>query len=196
MTLELHEAMTDLSRWEGFTTWLYLDTRGLVTVGIGNMLPDVQACRALPWKTVGQPSTAAEVDAAWTAVRRMEPGRAASSYANATKIRLDQGDVMALAERRLEREFLPGLKRLYPGWDTFPASAQRALVDMAWNLGIAGLAKFRHLAGAVSARDWAAAAQSCGRSTSRPERNQWTRQLFRDAAMPGNDDPTRPLRVA
>lgn len=196
MTFELHEAVTDLARWEGFTTWLYLDTRGLVTVGIGNLLRDVQACRALPWQVDGRQAATAEVDAAWTAVRAQQPARAASSYASATRIRLTQGEVLALAERRLTGEFLPGLRRLYPGWDTFPAPAQRALLDMAWNLGLGGLAKFRHLAGAVSARDWAAAARSCGRITSRPERNEFTRQLFRDAAMPGNDDPTQPVRVA
>lgn len=174
--------VTDLARWEGFTTWLYLDTRGLVTVGIGNMLPTLEACRALPWRTIDRPSSQAEVDEAWSAIRAQQPAKAASSYAGVTKVRLESIEVVRLAERRLEREFLPGLRRLWPAWDSFPAPAQKALVDMAWNLGVRGLGKFSNLRAAVKAQGWAAAARSCTRATSRPERNDWTRAQFAAAA--------------
>ena len=53
---------------------------------------------------------------------------------------------------------------------------------MAYNLGAGGLAKFKNLRAACEAGDWALAATECSRSTSRPARNEWTRQMFLEAA--------------
>jgi hypothetical protein len=46
---------------------------------------------------------------------------------------------------------------------------------------------------AIDDRDWTAAALSSHRSSSRPERNEWTRKLFEQAAL--ETGPTRHLRI-
>jgi GH24 family phage-related lysozyme (muramidase) len=80
---------------------------------------------------------------------------------------------------------MPGLSRLFIGFDDLPGPAQAALIDIAWNTGIHGIAQFSHLRDAVSRRDWAGAAASCHRKTSREERNQWAADKFREAAAGG-----------
>jgi GH24 family phage-related lysozyme (muramidase) len=38
-----------LKQFEGCVPWMYRDTVGKVTVGVGLMLPDVRAAQALPF---------------------------------------------------------------------------------------------------------------------------------------------------
>jgi GH24 family phage-related lysozyme (muramidase) len=54
---------------------------------------------------------------------------------------------------------------------------------MAYNLGVGGLSRFQELLKACDRGDWAAAAEECHRRTCRDERNEWTRELFIEAAQ-------------
>jgi GH24 family phage-related lysozyme (muramidase) len=178
------DLVADLLRWEGRTSHMYVDTRGYVTTGIGNMIPSAEAAKKLPWidAKTGKPATPEQIEAAFTAVAGMPKGMKAGNYASATTLRLPDSTVRQLASDRLKNEFLPALRRMFPDFDSFPESAQKALVDMVYNLGAGGLAKFKNLRAACEAGDWARAATECSRSTSRPERNEWTRQMFLEAA--------------
>lgn len=173
-----------LLHWEGLTRHMYLDTRGHVTVGIGNLLPSAEAAAGLPFidARTGRAATRDEIAAAFAYVEEKPEGMRASRYAGATTLRLPEATVRELAVERLDREFLPALRRQFAGFDEYPASAQRALVDMIYNLGPRGLSRFENLRAACEAGDWARAAEECGRSSSRAERNEWTRSLFLEAA--------------
>jgi GH24 family phage-related lysozyme (muramidase) len=172
----------DLSAHEG-TTWLYCDVRGFVTVGIGNLLASPQACAELPFQhRDGLPATEDEKADAWDRVRRAFDRRKSAAYYRAfANIRLTEDFVRSLACQRLEREFLPGIVRLCPQFKAFPLPARRALVDMAYNLGVGGLGMFPHMLAACNAGDWEMAANQCHRSTCRESRNAWTAQMFIDA---------------
>jgi GH24 family phage-related lysozyme (muramidase) len=87
-----------------------------------------------------------------------------------------------LVMRRLDRELLPALRRLFVRFDDYPLPAQRALVEMAYNLGVGGLRRFSRLIAACSRADFAAAAEQCHRRTTGVARNLATRALFRKAA--------------
>jgi hypothetical protein len=81
------------------------------------------------------------------------------------------------------------------GFDAYPAPAQRALIDMAYNMGVGrdekvdkgktskakGLHAFKHLKIAAEAGDWEAAAKACVSSSS-AARNGWRVQLFEEAS--------------
>lgn len=174
----------DLLEWEGNIRHMYRDTHGHVTTGVGNLLRNPTAAAALPWRHAdsGRPATVDEIRAAFARVSNMGTGYKAEHYRRASDLVLPQTTVMTLMADRLEGEFLPGLRRLMPGFDNYPLPAQRALVDMAYNLGLGGLAKFERLRAACERGDFAAAALECNRKTSRPERNQATRELFTMAA--------------
>jgi len=50
---------------------MYLDIKGLITCGVGNLIDPVSEALKLPWKkqTTGGLATEAEVRAAWTALK-------------------------------------------------------------------------------------------------------------------------------
>jgi GH24 family phage-related lysozyme (muramidase) len=176
-------ALRDLLHWEGDTKYLYVDTRGFVTTGIGQLVKDAAAARELPFidTRTGAPATAQQIDQAFAAVQQRPKGHTESWYATATHLRLPEETVRALAQSRLTNEFLPGLRRELPHFDSYPPSAQRALIDMAYNLGVGGVGRFHSLRAACEAGDWAQAAAECHRRTCRAERNDWTRDLFLQA---------------
>jgi GH24 family phage-related lysozyme (muramidase) len=181
--IPLERMLSDLLHFEGDVHHMYLDTNKLVTVGIGNLV-DLAAARKLPFmdRRTGEPATPDQIADAFHAVARQRPGLRAESYAEASVLRLPENTVRGLVATRLENEFLPGLRRTFPGFDGYPHSAQRALVDMEYSLGVGGLAKFHNLQGACEAGDWQAAANECHRRGARAERNEWTRDLFLKAA--------------
>lgn len=184
--MDAERFIPDLIRWESATRHMYRDTLGYVTVGIGNLVHDALEAIALPFQFDGtRPATPKEVGDDFLRVIGMPKGLPAMQYRSThpPRVALTDDAVTALAVRRLENEFLPGLARLTNGrFETAPAPAQSALVDLCWNLGVHGLAGFTHLLEAVVMEDWYTAATSCHRKTSRDERNDWTREKFLEAA--------------
>jgi GH24 family phage-related lysozyme (muramidase) len=169
-----------LCQWEGVIPWMYLDQKGLVTVGVGNYLPNVAVALALPFRIDERPASPTEIAADYARVSRMKADLGAHSYKSFTSVVLRDDDSQALLLRRLGMEFLPGLERLFPGFETFPNPVQAALVDMAYTLGLDGLARgFPSLCKYVRARKWVGAAAECHRAhPCREARNAWTRARF------------------
>jgi len=187
--LETREAVDDLVRWEGAIPWLYLDTKGLVTVGIGFLVKTVEAALLLPFY-----DTFTSTGATDGAIRRdfervaragqttgALPRRPAGYYREPNGLRLRDSEMRGLAATKLVTIYVPGIVALLPEFDTYPAPVKRALIDLSWNLGVAGLGKFGNLLACCKDRDWQGAALECSVRTSRPERNAWRAQMFADA---------------
>jgi len=176
--------------------WMYLDTRGYVTIGVGNLVPNVEAACGLPlWNHAAERlATTAEIVRSFVAVQSMRSGMVSSNYRLTPRLELSTDDIDVLLIQRIRGEFLPGLEHLFHGFSAFPGPARSALMDMAFNLGLGreataehratGLRGFSRLRTAVAIRDWARAAGECQRSSSRPERNEWCRRKFLEAAAP------------
>jgi GH24 family phage-related lysozyme (muramidase) len=159
---------------EGVVPHLYLDTRGNPTCGVGFLVPDEATLVRLPWRPNVQ---AAITD--YHNVRAAAPGHAASFYRQFCACRLTEPDM-----RRLFDEHVKVFRKaLEPAWHlaSCPEPVQVALVDMAFNLGVGGLAKYRKLQAAVFAKQWVAAASECSRGGIGAARNEATRQLFLSA---------------
>lgn len=80
--LNARDFVPDLIRWEGAIPWMYLDSVGLVTVGIGNLLKAPGDADALPFMNLAanRLATTKEKEARWRAVVSMEGSRPASYY--------------------------------------------------------------------------------------------------------------------
>lgn len=159
---------------EGIVPHLYLDTRGNVTCGVGFLVPDEKALVRLPWSPDVQ---AAQAD--YWAVKRATPGRVASAYKPLCKARLTEVDMRALFDEHVE----VFRKRMDPAWKLahWPEPVRIALTDMAFNLGVSGLNKYRRLQVAVFARQWHIAAEECSRRGVSQARNDATRNMFLSA---------------
>jgi GH24 family phage-related lysozyme (muramidase) len=182
--------------FEGRTTWLYLDVKGLVTCGTGNLVDPIESALALPWCIDGDPTQPADVDtvaAQWHAVKDRQDMREAGggAFAKLTTIRLTEDAVDTLLQDRAhEMEYV--LRQRFAGYDDLPADAQLGLLSMSWAMGPNFGAGYPLFCAAVNAGDYASAALQCQmNAVGNPglvPRNIADRKLFAAAADGGDPD--------
>jgi GH24 family phage-related lysozyme (muramidase) len=166
---------------------MYRCTGGEVTVGVGHALLTPADAPQLSWNIAGQPATASQILADYTAIQNAQMGLAASKYAPMTTCRIDEGQIAQLLNADVLK-FESQLRQHISDWDGLPGPVQEALFDMAFNLGIGGLlTKFPKLLQAVKNRKWQDACAECHRSGIQDARNEAIKQLFLEAAkLPAN----------
>jgi GH24 family phage-related lysozyme (muramidase) len=179
----LEQSLTKLKEFEGCVPWMYRDTVGKVTVGVGLMLPDAKAAQALPFVVGTRPATPEEIAAEYARVDAMPMGRASAFYKTPTSLLLTQQTIDAKLTSVLTG-FEADLRAQFPHYDILPNGVKMALLDMIYNLGPAGLFKgFPHLVAAIQTGAWAQAAEHCARRGPGPARNDWTREQFLGAVV-------------
>ena len=166
-----------------FPSYMYEDILGLVTTGMGNLIeiPSTQPTRENPssqgtitdeglnagWTHAdGSPASADEIRAEFANVKakwsagHWEPlgGFNDNGRAIATLF-LPEAAAKKLIFGKLQA-FANSLKTQLPGWDSFPADAQMALLSHAWaaGSGLKGWPKFKGFINATP-HDWRSAAQ-------------------------------------
>jgi GH24 family phage-related lysozyme (muramidase) len=176
-----------LRQHEGVVPHLYLDTLGLVTCGIGHMIPSSDAIAGIEMiRFDGTAATPEEKTAEWRLVKGLKPAMLPPYYEERTTLRVTPRAVDVLQDADVA-SFQSAIAHLLPGFAQFPEPAQEALLDMAFQLGAGGLmSKFPHLALAAKARDWQACADQCHRAGIQEWRNTATADLFRRAAEVSN----------
>ncbi len=187
---------TDL---EGRVPWMYVDVKGLVTVGIGNLIDPRPAALALPFHhdVTGEPATQEEVAAAWddlkaNAAELGARGHKACERRNDLRLSPEAIDSLVLAKAAQNHEVLRGH---FPAIDDVPADAQLGLHSMAWALGAAFAPRWPNFTAAVRAGDFRTAADQCHMSEDGNPgvvpRNVANALLFRNAAtvVDGGGDP-------
>ena len=178
MDTYLDQSLAKLEWFEGSIPWMYLDTRGKVTVGVGLMLPDAAAAQKLPFFIGTHAATADEISAEFARVDAMPMGRPALFYRHQNGPELEKAEIDSLL-RTVLLGFEGELRAALPGYDGFPDSVKLALLDMAYNLGPAGLLHgYPNFIRAVEAGNWSQAAAHCFRHGPGAARNQWTQQMF------------------
>jgi hypothetical protein len=189
-TNELRALCSEVFRWTACRAHMCVDSRGHVAAGAGHRLPSAAAAATLPWRHSGSGTVAtrAEIADAYRRVRAQGPGQKTLTYRLASDLALSPGVAADLVMARIAREVLPGLRTLFRSFDRYPAPAQRALVEMAVDLGLTGLSKFRNLIAACERGNFSLAAEHCLRRGHRELRNAATRALFSKAAdYPASD---------
>ncbi len=183
MATYIEQSLAKLKDFEGCVPWMYRDTVGKVTVGVGLMLPDSAAAEGLPFVAGGRAATQEEISAEFGRVTGLAEGRAASFYRRGGSPELAAETIDA---RLLEMlvGFEGHLKTRMVGYDRFPDGVKMALLDMAYNLGPAGLfAGYPRLVEAVEKGAWTEAAAECTRHGPSAARNIWTREQFLAAVV-------------
>jgi len=178
----LEQAIERLKQFEGSVPWMYLDTVGKVTVGVGSMLPDARAAGLLPFVLGERAATADEIAKEFGRVCALAKGRAAAFYRKEGGLRLAE---KAIDERLSEvLEGFEGYLRTHlGGYDGLPDGAKLALLDMVYNLGPGRLfQEYPKLLAAIAKGDWSKAAGACLRRGPGAARNVWTKEQFLAAA--------------
>jgi GH24 family phage-related lysozyme (muramidase) len=179
----LEQSLSKLKEFEGCVPWMYRDTVGKVTVGVGLMLPDAKAAEALPFVVGTRAATPEEIAAEYARVDAMAMGRASAFYKTPTSLVLTQQTIDAKLSSVLAG-FEADLRAQFPHYDALPDGVKMALLDMIYNLGPGDLFKgFPHLVAAIHTGAWAQAAEHCLRHGPGAARNDWTREQFLSAVV-------------
>ena len=157
---------------EGKVNWMYLDVKGLVTIGIGNLIDPVSLALPLPFvhDSDSSPASQSEIQAEWTKVKG-NASLAQSGYKAAgppfTSLQLTDAAINQLVLAKLNQNEA-GLKgtAAFANFDSWPADAQLGLLSMAWAMGSGfALSGWPAFTAACASQNWAAAAQNCNIST-------------------------------
>jgi GH24 family phage-related lysozyme (muramidase) len=168
---------------EGEILHMYLDTVGAVTVGVGNMLLNVAEAQKLSFvnRLTNKLATKDDIKVDFESVNKQIKGQIAAKYKPFTKLDLPIALVDNLLDIRIE-EFKNQLVLKFPKFNSFPLTAQFALLDMAFNLGTEGLInKFPNFKKAVEAEDWNKAAKESNRPQVSTSRNETVRKWLEEA---------------
>ena len=197
---------------EGRVAYMYLDVKGLVSTGVGNLIDATRApltaptdaeraqshtlAEGLDWRdSDGGSATAETVDSAWDTVKaRLDLApHGGGAFRELTTLRLTDEEIDRVVFAKLdEMESVLRSRAPFADYDNWPADAQLGLLSMAWGMGPAfNFPRFQEFA---QAGDWDSAAEECrfnpevGTIVQRNDRDQ---QLFRNAAavLAGGYDP-------
>ncbi len=134
-----------LRKNEGYSTNMYLDKKGLVSVGIGFRIDPISLMSPFKLKWLDRETKKRaddkDVEAEWRSVKKLTPGKPSDWYrqAHRTHFDLSQGTISLEFARRVD-EMLNSLREQFLAnkkvdFDRLPLLIQEAVCDLAWNAG-------------------------------------------------------------
>lgn len=180
-------------RFEGSVPFMYLDVKGLVTTGIGNLVDPVEYALPLPFlKPDGTEASLPEVLGQWNHIKRgkhlAQTGHTGvpqwCRQVGMELLKLSPDGIAQLVRRKMDQNdrHLVGRFPDMPGW---PADAQLFVHSMAWACG-PGF-RFPLLSSFLKAEQFGNAAEECSiNETGNPgliPRNVANRTLLRNASV-------------
>ena len=172
--------MAKLKDFEGEIKFMYLDSKGYVTIGVGILLASASAAKSagigFKNRKTNKTATGDEIEQDYDAVKVAPKGLKEEKYKQYTQL-----DATGGLDARLKKEIAKAkadAKSYFPDFDNLPDGAQWALVDIAFNTGGDGLKKFVKMKTALEAamksktkEDWEAAAEESHRGDIQSSRN-------------------------
>lgn len=174
--------------FEGYCTWMYLDTKGLVTTGMGNLIDTIAGAQVLPWLTAGnKPASPSQIAAEWRQIKARQSSKNLGGYAfeKWATLHIEPAAINRLVAVKMA-DFAATIQAAYPTFGTAPADAQLAWLDMSWNYGPAfmdkkkanGSYEWPNFRAAVRVSNWVSAAAAVPQT----RRGQARSHLFLNAA--------------
>jgi GH24 family phage-related lysozyme (muramidase) len=175
----LDEAVEIIVGFEGRVQWMYLDTVGVVTVGVGQALLTPASALAYPFQRPNAEfASREEILTEYATVKTMPRGKVAKAYRRSTSLLLAD----AAIDDKLRDTILncvAELRVLFENFDTFPDPAKLGLIDMTFNLGMTKLRRgYPNFCGFVRQQMWKEASLRCHRTGPSDARNAWTMNQF------------------
>lgn len=160
-------AVSNIAKHEGRVCQMYLDSVGVVTVGVGHAIFTVEDACCLGFMRGNRAATRAEIIADYTGVKYTK--RKGTLFLPVEEMDRILAFDMGKFEHIVEAAF--------PEVDSYPESVQVALIDIAFNCG--SFKGWPSLAKAVKAGDWVTAAKESKRKPPvGDERNRDTQEQF------------------
>ena len=201
----MHQSVIDklpdfLKQYEGKVNFMYLDVKGLVTIGIGNLIDPVGQALKLEFGTKGGggPVGSGDVISEWNTVKARKDliGKGSPAFDAITRLQLTDRGITTMvnnAAQAIETYITTNAsaQKFYSNFKNWPADAQLGFMGVAWGgipLPQFGWHKFPE---ACKDEDWDTAAKECTiTSAIAAGRNEAHRLMFTNAAaVKSNGDP-------
>jgi GH24 family phage-related lysozyme (muramidase) len=201
----MHQSVIDklpdfLRQYEGKVNFMYLDVKGLVTIGIGNLIDPVDQALKLEFGTKGggSPVGSGEVIAEWNTVKARKDlvNQGSPAFNAITRLQLTDRGITTMvnsAAQAIETYITTNAsaQKFYANFKNWPADAQLGFLGVAWGgipLPQFGWHKFPV---ACQNEDWDTAAKECTiTSAIAAGRNEAHKLMFSNAAaVKSNGDP-------
>lgn len=180
LTQELKNA---LKQHEGIKNHAYLDSKGILTIGIGNNVSKRENFMALNLINTkdGHTLSPTEKENLYTQIMD-DIALKKFSEGNYSQYCLMDAEIENKFNQQLEQSYHE-LERKIPDFQTLPIPAQQALLDMQFNMGNYKFSetKWPKLFSAIRNKDWEMAANDSHRRDIQKSRQNWTRNKFLDA---------------
>lgn len=164
-----------LDEFEGVVKHMYLDSNGFVTVGRGVLIDPIKLIKTkgIVFKHRGSNKIASQKEIAedYKKVKKIGKGFSAGKYKAYTKLDATNTSLQASFANSL-KQAEKDAKIFYPDLDKLPDEVRYALIDMAYNLGLSKLRKYKKLKKALEAGDYEKAAKESNRRGIQIKRNQ------------------------
>ena len=179
----LDAAVEIITGFENRIHWMYLDTVGVVTVGVGQALLTPAMALAYPFQRPNaEYATREEILAEYATVKVMPRGRVAKAYRRSTSLLLSDAAIDDKLRDTISNCVME-LLALFQNFASFPDAAKLGLIDMTFNLGVTKLRRgYPNFCGFVRQEMWKEAALRCHRIGPSEARNAWTANQFMLAA--------------
>ncbi len=181
--VELQNLRKKLGEYEGAIPHMYLDSKGLVTVGIGHLIINLQSAQKLPFITQKAiKATLKEIQVDYDLVKKQSGNMLASYYKRFTKLKLSAIEIDKLTNKHID-SFYKEIKQIYSDFDNFPSDVKLALLDLIFNVGMPDLKNnWPSLNKEVRAKEWGKAALHSNRKVPvSAARNKYVKDLFEKA---------------
>lgn len=183
---------------EGVIDYLYQDSLGKVTIGIGNLIKNIDDMTRIDLLThEGIKASEQQKREAYTRVYNApgyrSDGRplAAPYYKKYSKPRMTCAEIKKQLSTSVLK-FYNEIKIIFPCFDTFPHEAKLACMDMLFNLGMTALnSKWPRFKSAVKKRNWQEAAVQSYRYQLSKRRNSDIRLLF----LKAHEIESKPIKI-
>lgn len=173
-------ATTGVKIFEGNSQWMYLDIKGLVTIGSGYLVQNLSEAIRLNFLDPSLKENA-RVDAIakdFLRVRAMAPAKLFTYYRIDSSPLLAQSTIDSLIGVKLN-EFHYEILELLPELETYPDGVQAGLLLLTYAVGAKGLAQYHELLADIRQGEWAAAGTNSAISgKAYKDRNTYTAKLF------------------
>lgn len=182
------ELVTFFKEHEASVPYLYRDSEGYPTVGVGHLVANVESAAKIPFRygypwQPGRPATQDEIKRGYEFLPpQSNPPRTHERYNptenNVVPLYLSEQDQATLLKQDI-REHAERVTQKFELFDTLPKAARQALLDMQFNMGGRFTEKrWPKLFNAVQKRDWETAAHESYRYQIGKNRNESVKTLF------------------
>lgn len=172
--------LENLRQTEGEVLYPYLDTKGNITVGIGENIDDLQAFLNTEFKINGRAALREEKQHFYEVLKNLNKNGnlKAEAYQNKTPLTISKN----LAEKMLKQHLkadMAFLKTQFTDFDVFPQALKEVLLDIEYNTGGLTRARWPKLYEAVEKKNLEGVKKETRRKNL-PKRNAWTRKRLED----------------